>query len=228
TAAAIGAAGVVVVLSQSRTGLIVFLLVLGLTFIRRMGAWGVVLGCLIGPPMLLLGGRSGADADQSTEERLELVLDGLEMIKSTRGIGVGVGQFGAESGSGLTAHNAYLLAAAEAGLVGMCLFAVALYVSLKVPLALWLGDHAVSATVRRFAPAIFVSLAGCAVGIFFLSWAYKDVLYIALGLSAALHAAARAEDRSVSVRVSAREIALVCAAVTAVLVGLILFVRIRA
>lgn len=226
-AAMVIAAGVVVVLSRSRTGLIVYLVVLGLHLVRRIGAWAIVAGCLIGPPMILLGGRSGADADASSEERLELVLEGFEMIKGTRGSGIGVGQFVNESSLGMTAHNAYLLAAAETGLVGVCLFGVALYASLKVPLAIWFADRDTGDVAARFAPAIFMSLCGALVGIFFLSWAYKDVLYIALGTSAALHAAVRAEGGGLRVRVSPREIALVCAGMIALLAALVGVVRLR-
>src|SRR5690606_36619441 len=121
------AVAVLTVLTRSRTGVIVFLVVLGLYFIKRIGPWGLEIGCLVGPPMLLLGGRGGAEAEESSEERLELLREGLEMIRSTKGIGVGAGQFGHEAATGLTAHNAYLLAAAEVGLLGACLFALTLY-----------------------------------------------------------------------------------------------------
>ncbi|WP_437626531.1 O-antigen ligase family protein [Sorangium sp. So ce1151] len=216
-AAVIAAIGAMVVMSRSRSGLIVYLAVLGLSFIRRSGALGVIAACFVGPPMLLLGGRSGDEATESSEERAALLREAFEMIRRTRGIGVGAGQFGDESSFGLTAHNSYMLAAAETGLLGMCLFALVLYASLKVPLAIWLGDVEVGPTARRFAPAIFVSLCGALIGIFFLSWAYKDVLYMVLGASAALYGAARAEDGRVSVRVSAREAALVCGGMFAVL-----------
>jgi hypothetical protein len=46
------------------------------------------------------------------------------------------------------------------------------------------------------------------VGILFLSWAYKDVLYVLMGASAALASAAHAED-GVRVRLTAKEAALV-------------------
>ncbi|AUX42148.1 hypothetical protein SOCE26_035750 [Sorangium cellulosum] len=224
-AAVIAAIGAMVVMARSRSGLIVYLAVLGLTFIRRCGALGVVAVCLVGPPMLLLGGRSGEEASESSEERVELLREAFEMIRRTKGIGVGAGQFGDESSLGLTAHNAYLLAAAETGILGMCLFALVLYASLKVPLSIWLGDARVSPAIARLAPAIFVSLCGALIGIFFLSWAYKDILYMALGASAALYGAARAEDRRVSVRVSAREVALVCAGMFAVLALLNVLLR---
>ncbi|XXX81237.1 O-antigen ligase family protein [Sorangium sp. So ce134] len=224
-AAVIAAIGAMVVLSRSRSGVIVYLAVLGLTLIRWSGTLGVVAACFIGPPMLLLGGRSGDEASESSEERVELLREAFEMIRRTRGIGVGAGQFGDESSLGLTAHNSYLLAASETGLLGMCLFALVLYASIKVPLSIWLGDVEVGPAARRFAPAIFVSLCGALIGIFFLSWAYKDVLYMTLGASAALYGAARAEDGRVSVRVSVREVALVCGGMFVVLVLLNVLLR---
>ncbi|WP_437281999.1 O-antigen ligase family protein [Sorangium sp. So ce375] len=221
----IAAIGAMVVLSRSRSGVIVYLAVLGISFIRRIGTLGVIAACFVGPPMLLLGGRSGDEASESSEERVELLREAFEMIRRTKGIGVGAGQFGDESSLGLTAHNSYLLAAAETGLLGMCLFALVLYASIKVPLSIWLGDVDVGPTARRFAPAIFVSLCGALIGIFFLSWAYKDILYMALGASAALYGAARAEDSRVSVRVSGREVALVCGGMFVVLALLNVLLR---
>ncbi|WP_437593351.1 O-antigen ligase family protein [Sorangium sp. So ce1000] len=223
--AIIAAIGAMVVLSRSRSGVIVYLAVLGISFIRRSGTLGVIAACFVGPPMLLLGGRSGDEASESSEERVELLREAFELIRRTKGIGVGAGQFGDESSLGLTAHNSYLLAAAETGLLGMCLFALVLYASMKVPLSIWLGDVDVGPTARRFAPAIFVSLCGALIGIFFLSWAYKDILYIMLGASAALYGAARAEDSRVVVRVSGREVALVCGGMVVVLVLLNVLLR---
>jgi hypothetical protein len=107
----------------------------------------------------------------------------------------------------------------------MCLFALVLYASIKVPLSIWLGDVDVGPTARRFAPAIFVSLCGALIGIFFLSWAYKDILYMVFGASAALYGAARAEDSRVVVRVSGREVALVCGGMSLVLVLLNVLLR---
>ncbi|WP_437718040.1 O-antigen ligase family protein [Sorangium sp. So ce448] len=223
--AVIAAIGAMVVLSRSRSGVIVYLAVLGISFIRRSGTLGVIAACFVGPPMLLLGGRSGEEASESSGERVELLREAFELIRRTRGIGVGAGQFGDESSLGLTAHNSYLLAAAETGLLGMCLFALVLYASIKVPLSIWLGDVEVGPTARRFAPAIFVSLCGALIGIFFLSWAYKDILYMVFGASAALYGAARAEDSRVVVRVSGREVALVCGGMVVVLVLLNILLR---
>jgi hypothetical protein len=198
------AVAVVVVLSRSRTGLLVFLAVSAIQAIRRTGAWGVVVACVVAPPMLLLGGRSGAEADDSTNERAEILREAFELIKQTKGIGLGAGQFTDASSIGMTAHNAYVLAVAEAGIVGYLLFAFALYLSLKVPVVVWLADVD-DRDVARFAPAIGTALVGALVGIAFLSWTYKDVLFMVLGASAALWSAARAVRPDLRVGMSWRE-----------------------
>ncbi|HVY45651.1 MAG TPA: O-antigen ligase family protein, partial [Minicystis sp.] len=220
--------GVAVVLSKSRSGLIVYLLVLGIYFVRRIGAWGVVAGCVVGPPMLLFGGRSGAEATESSDERAQLLREAFEFIRNTKGTGLGLGGFPDESSIGLTAHNAYVLAAAECGLVGFLLFGVALYLAIKVPYAIWFGDYAVSRVTGRFAIALAVTMTGAVVGIFFLSWTYKDVLWMLLGASAALYAAARAEDQRVRVRLGAREAFFVPLALLALLAATYVATRIAA
>lgn len=201
--------GWMIVLSRSRMGVLVFLVVLGVALLRRAGMWGVVLGCILLPPVLMFGGRDGADADASSQERLDLIADAFSMIRQSRGIGVGMGQFAPESTTGLTAHNSYLLAASETGLVGISLFTLMLYAGIKVPLCLWFGEHELSPKLRGLSPAIAIALGGACVGIFFLSWTYKEVLYVLLGLSAALYQAARAENPRVHVGLGAREVAIV-------------------
>src|SRR5262245_25925272 len=149
------------------------------------------------------------------------------MIRETKGIGIGAGQFADASSLGLTAHNAYVLAAAEAGIVGMFLFGLALYLSLKVPLVVWFGKYDVDPDVARFAPALAVALCGAAADIFFLSWSYKDILYMLCGASAALYAVARAQDPRVSVTLSLREGAVVCGALLGLLGVVWVGVRLR-
>jgi hypothetical protein len=210
--------GLAVVLSQSRSGLIAFLLVLGIAFIRRARVLGIVLAALLAPPMLLLGGRSGEEASQSSDERAELLREAFEIIRGTHGFGLGLGQFTDESSIGLTAHNAYVLAASESGIIGLVLFGLALYLSLKVPVVIWSGRYRLSWSTARMAPALAVAIGGVTIGIFFLSWTYKDILYLLLGASAALYTAARAEDPRLAVRLSVKEAVCVAGAL-----GLMLF-----
>src|SRR6185295_20027169 len=103
----------------------------------------------------------------------------------------------------------------------------AVYLSLKVPLAIWFGKFDVDATVHRFAPALAVGMCGAVTGILFLSWAYKDILYMFFGASAALYAVARAQDPRIRIRLSAREAFLVCFGMLALLAVLYLAIRIR-
>jgi O-antigen ligase len=215
----------VVVLSQSRSGLLAFLTVLGIQAIRRAGAFGVVLGCLFAPPLILLGGRSGTEAEESSDERVEILREAFELMRSSRGFGIGAGQFSDVSSLGLTAHNAYVLAAAEAGLVGVVLFALALYLSLKVPVVVWLDGR--GGRAGRFAPALAVAMCGAMVGILFLSWAYKDYLYVVMGASAALASAARAEDARLRVRLSVKEAALVTLAALGLLAAVYVGARVH-
>jgi len=206
---AVATVGMMIVLSQSRMGVLIFLLVMGVALLRRAGTWGVVLGLILLPPVLLYGGRDSGEADASSKERLELISDALSMIRRSRGLGVGMGQFADESSTGLTAHNSYLLAVSETGIVGMSLFSLMLYAAIKVPLILWFSKNELDAPLKRWVPALAITLAGAYVGIFFLSWAYKEILYILLGLSAALYGAARKSNPELRITLNAREIAFV-------------------
>ncbi len=216
---------VVVVLSRSRSGLLSLLTVLGLQAIRRAGAFGIVAACVFGPPLVLLGGRSGTEAEESSDERVEILREAFELMRAHKGFGLGAGQFSDESSLGLTAHNAYVLAAAEAGIVGLILFSLALYLSLKVPVAVWLDAR--GGRAGRFAPAIAVSMCGALVGILFLSWSYKDYLYIVMGASAALASAACAEDVRARVRLSLGEALLVVLAAFGLLAAVYVGARIH-
>jgi hypothetical protein len=219
--------GFAVILARSRSGVLTFLLVLGLCSIRKVGVWGVIAGCFVAPPMLFFGGRSGAEADASSDERVLLLREGFDFIRNTRGIGLGAHQFPGESSIGLTAHNAYILALAETGIVGFFLFGFAVYLSLKIPYALWFGGYRLHPLTATIAPALAIALSGAAVGIFFLSWTYKDILYMLLGASAALYGVARAEDPSVRVGLSLREALLVAGGLVAMVGGVYVGVRLH-
>jgi hypothetical protein len=119
------------VFTGSRGGQIVFLVVLGAYFLRRFGRAGLVFGCALGAPLLLLGGRSGEEASSSTLERLDCWAEALSIARSHPLLGVGLGQFGEYND--LTAHNSYLLTLSELGIPGMILFSIVVYISAKIP-----------------------------------------------------------------------------------------------
>jgi hypothetical protein len=191
-----------VILSQSRGGQLVIATVFTLLFVSRFGKRGIFLAALLALPVLWLGGRSDAEADESFMDRLEMLTDGVSLVIAHPFRGVGVDQFPDQVTSSLhlTAHNSYLLAAAETGLPGFFMWLGIVWTSLKIPLTA-LRTPSLSAEIRAMATALVVSFSGIAVGIFFLSFTYKQLLFIWFGLSGAFYAAMRQADPNVRVRV---------------------------
>ena len=204
--------------TQSRGGQVVFLTVLGVYFVRRYG-WkrGLVAGVLIALPILLFGGRSGGE--DSTMERTECWWVGLHLVVASPGFGVGAGQF--TEHHYLTAHNSYILISAELGLPGMLLWTSILYMALKIP---------VQALRARLAPvgrswslAFLASIAGLTIGVLFLSYAYKDVFWIYVGLTGALYQAIARHDPTFAVKLGLSDLVLVAAIDVSLLVALVAY-----
>jgi hypothetical protein len=207
------------VLSGSRGGQLVFLAVLGAYFLKRFGPKGLLLGAVLGAPLLLLGGRTGEEAASSTLERLDCWASALSIWRSHPVLGVGLGQF-AEYNY-MTAHNAYLLPLAELGVPGMFIFTAIIYLSAKIPFVVLreLGEEKIAADpalrgaaiARPWAMALLAAFAGLAVGIFFLSFTYHYVLWIYIGLAGALYSAVRTHYPEFRVRFGPGDAALVTA-----------------
>jgi hypothetical protein len=196
-----------IVFTQSRGGQLTFIVVLGVYFVEKYG-WkrGALVGAGMAVPMLLVGGRSGDSAENSTMERLGCACAAIRMLMWHPILGVGHTQF--TENHGLTAHNSYLLAAGELGLPGMWLFTFILYLSVKVPasiLRLRMSDDRDSRVIKALATAVLASFAGGVVGIFFLSWTYHYVLWIHFGLSGGLFALVKARRPSYECRLHLRE-----------------------
>ncbi len=95
--------GTCTVFTQSRGGQLVFIAAVGAYFVRKYGVKGLILGAMLGLPLLMLGGRSGEEAEASSLERLECWYEGMSMFKQYPIFGVGQGQF--TEHHFLTAHN---------------------------------------------------------------------------------------------------------------------------
>ncbi len=200
-------AAATVILSKSRGGVLVLGAVLATYFIRRFGIRGALAAGVLVLPVLLFGGRGGDEAAHSSEERLEAWYEGIQMFRHHFSTGVGLGRF--TDHHYLTAHNSFILAPAELGVLGTMTWASVLYVSAKIPfhaLRTLEGDEAEPA--RVWAMAILSSFAGLLVGAFFLSFTYHFVLWIYVGLAGAFYSAVRRHQPSWRVTFGGRELML--------------------
>jgi len=129
-----GLVGLCAYFTQSFGGQVVFCAVLGLFLMKRLGLRrGLIVGAAIVLPLLALGALGDrAGGESSTMERTECWWVGLHLAYASPLFGVGSGQF--TEHHYLTAHNSYILSAAELGLPGMLLWTSIMYLSLKIPL----------------------------------------------------------------------------------------------
>jgi len=90
------------------------------------------------------------------------------------------------------------------------------WTSLKIPLTA-LKAASLSAEIRAIAIALVVSFSGIAVGIFFLSFTYKQLLFVWFGLSGAFYGIMQETDPTLRVKVGWKD----CAGVVLANVGII-------
>jgi len=202
------AIGWCILLTQSRGGMLVYLIIVAAYFIRRTGWTGVAIGALLAGPAaaFALGSRSGAAADMSTQLRYEAWAAGLEMFKSSPLFGVGHRMFGEVHY--MTAHNSYVLTLAELGMPGMFLFICLLVLTIKM---LWRGVVDLRAVpgsepAQIWGIALLGSFAAIAFQILTLSFAYHCVLWIMFGLAGAWWSAVRTHKPDFDVRLTARDL----------------------
>ena len=220
--------GATVYYTQSRSGLLVLLFVLAAVGVQRFGvrrALRVGMLCAVPLGLLLLtlvASLGRADAQDSTDKRVVCMWSGLQMFRSSPFVGVGFDQF--TNHHEQTAHNSYVLAAAELGVPGLLLWTMTFYLAFKsvaVALRLCRGPEAEAA--RVWGGALVISLLGLAVGMFFLSLTYHYVVWIFFGLAGAFASAVRAHERRFEVPVGWRDLVLVLAGVSFVLTGVFLY-----
>ena len=197
-------------------------------FVSRFGKKGVAAAIVLALPVLLLGGRGDAEADESSMDRLEVMTEGVSLVIAHPFRGVGVDQFGDQVASPLhqTAHNAYLLAAAETGFPGFFFWSGIVWTSLKIPITA-MKAPLLSAELRTMATALVVSFSGIAVGIFFLSFTYKQLLFVWFGLAGALYGIMRKADPTFRVRLGWRDYAGIALADVTVIGALWAYTRAR-
>lgn len=196
----------VIVWTESRTGQLAFLAVVVAYLADRVNWRSLLAAAALAMPALLLGGRSGSEADSSSEERLEAWSAGMQMFRSSPLWGVGKSHF--VDNHYLTAHNTMVLNAAELGFVGLVLWTAIFYTGFKIVLlAIRRYRNRPEATMAYvWARALLAALSGIAVGATFLSLGYHPVVWSFVALPSAYYFTVRKHDPEFRVVFGARDL----------------------
>ena len=183
--AAISALGYGIFLTNSRGGMLALAATVYFYFIRRTRKFvlgsiiaGIIIAGLfaVGPSRI---GLISAEED-SAYSRLDLWYEGIQMMKSNPVFGVGYGMFTDELPQ--TAHNSFVLAAAELGFVGLFCFVGLLYCSFRALSFVQGADP----KLLTLATGLQSSLIGYSTAAFFLSRTYVILPYLLFALSGSL------------------------------------------
>ncbi len=198
-------------LTNSRGGMLALMAAVGYFFVRRskhrvmgslMGGAVALLFLLFGPSRL---GMVSVEED-SAAGRLDAWYYGFQLLKHRPIFGVGQNMF--TDDYPLTAHNSFVLAFAELGLVGFFCWVGLLYVTFK-------GLAMVEKHPRLWPYAVGLesALVGFCAAAFFLSRTYILIPYLLVAFSAALANVARIQLAEFTVqfgRADIRNVALAC------------------
>jgi putative inorganic carbon (hco3(-)) transporter len=162
-------------LTQSRGGFLALLVGLIVFFRARFG-WSLtlILGCLVLPALLaVVGGRMAtlSSGEGTAQQRLGLWADAMMEFKRAPIFGVGCQNFARRQG--LVAHNSYLHAFVELGVIGGVLFLGAFGFALVRLLKLTTGGRQIAdPDLRRMLPFVTALLASYMAGMFTLTLDY--------------------------------------------------------
>lgn len=203
-------------LTQSRGGFLALVVVMGLSvlLLRAQGIQGIrlrhlaIAGIVGGLLLTLAPERMGEINDQqhSASGRIDAWQEGIEMLKDSRLLGVGEGQWLQHHRR--LAHNSFVQSMGEVGAVGLYLWLAIVYGIGKGLLLCY--SQATSPANRAVARALLAALAGFLACSWFITTTQFDLLYIFAGLTSALLAANELRvtfDRADFMRIGAIEVA---------------------
>jgi hypothetical protein len=151
---------------------------------KRMAIGG---GLLAIPAIIVLGGRqTEIDLEDGTgQDRIQLWSDGLSCLKSPDFFfGIGMGEYA--DMAGLVAHNSFVHAYTELGVIGGTLFFGMFFFNfLGLYRYRWVNDEIRDPELRSFYPFQFALLVGWTIGLLSLSRCYVVPTYLALALPTA-------------------------------------------
>jgi putative inorganic carbon (hco3(-)) transporter len=220
--------GYAVSLTQSRGGLLAVLAGLAVLIRARFGwRWAIFLGLpLLMGLVLFVGGRQTTlSTEQGTgQDRIQLWSEGLQMVRSAPVLGVGFDHYTEEAG--LVAHNSYLHAFAEMGLLGGGCFLGAVATALAGLYALCRDFRRVrDDELRRLHPFLMGAVVSYATGMLSLTLITPIPTWTMLALSAVYCRLAQADPPPPAVRIDGRFVQRVLVLSVVYLLCLYVFVR---
>ncbi len=183
-----------VYLTGSRGAILGMAVLVGLFLVRRLKTTGAAITTAVGGLALLVvnATRTRSISIQGGMDRLAIWSDGLSYFKGSPIWGIGARGF--TSTNVATAHNSYLLVAAELGFVGLFIWMSMLVVTIfqvgQVPRIVGKTNP----QLARWAVALRISLGGYLFTSFFLSRAYEMPLYMLLGMCGGVVIASGGDD----------------------------------
>ncbi len=166
----------------------------------------IMLAAVALPAILALssGRQTSLSTSQGTsQQRIQLWVTGFEMLRESPILGVGVSQFAKRAG--LVAHNSFVHAFAELGLLGGTLFFGAYY---HIITSLWrIGSKSAmiqNLDVRRMCPYALAAVTSCAVSQMSLSRCYSVTTYAILGVGAACIRLANSDSSVIDLEITPR------------------------
>jgi hypothetical protein len=179
--------GLAIYYTGSRGGFLATLAVLALHFGLRIRSASVKLAVIgstvstffVAAPAYL---TSIYDANRSAQHRVDMWIDGLDMVRYYPVFGVGRGHFADYTGS-LIAHNSVIEIAGETGLPGVLLWSAVIFMSFKTLRAFVTSTE--DEKDRVYAYALGIALAGYLVSAMFVTLEY-ETLYFLLAMTAAI------------------------------------------
>lgn len=192
-------------LANSRGGILALMAAVTFFFVKR-SRWvvpGGIIGGTFATLVFLFGpSRMGALSaeEASAQGRLDAWYYGFQLIKANPLFGVGHNLF--TDAYVKTAHNSFVLAAAELGMVGLFCWVGLFYVSFK-------GLSRIQKHCPRLASLAYglqAALVGFLASAMFLSRTYNELPYLLCALAAALYHIGRTQSPSVEFAFSRRDV----------------------
>jgi O-antigen ligase len=204
-AAIMGGLGYGIYLTNSRGGQLALLATVFFFFVRKTRKFliGGILGGLGTAVILAFGpSRMGmlSTSEESAANRMDLWYGGIQMLKSNPIFGVGQGMFMEDMPQ--TAHNSFVLAAAELGFVGFFLWIALIYVSMKGLLSVQNSNKALA----NYALGIQSALVGFCAAAFFLSRTYIILPYMLFAMAGSIVWLSRQGEKSPEFKLQGRDL----------------------